>query len=217
MVDYDAHSGLIVVDVQNDFADRKGSLYVRGGDAVVPFINAEVARARRAGAFVACSQDWHPPATPHFQTEGGVWPVHCVRDSWGAAFPTSLAVAGAPVVRKGSGGEDGYSAFSARDPKSGVSAPTELATLLRERAVERVVIVGLATDYCVKETALDARQLGFDVTVLRAGRPRRRPPAGRRRPRPGGDRGGGRACRVAPEPGLAAARRLAPFSPTSTS
>jgi nicotinamidase/pyrazinamidase len=169
MTDYDARSALLVVDVQNDFADPGGSLYVKGGEAVVPFANAELARARRGGALVVFSQDWHPPSTPHFQTEGGVWPVHCVRDNWGAAFADRLDVGAAPLIRKGSGGEDGYSAFSARDPRTGDQSATELEALLRDHGIERVVIVGLATDYCVKETALDASRLGFAVTVLAAG------------------------------------------------
>ena len=162
---YDAHTALLVVDVQNDFADPAGSLYVRGGEQVVPLIDAESARARDAGAPVFYSQDWHPEITPHFQKDGGVWPVHCVRDSWGAELHPDLSVDG-PVVRKGSNGEDGYSAFSMRDPVTGETRPTELASLLAESAVTRVVICGLATDYCVKETALDAARLGFDTTVL---------------------------------------------------
>jgi len=162
---YDAHTALLVVDVQNDFADPAGSLYVRGGEQVVPLIDAESARARDAGAPVFYSQDWHPEITPHFQKDGGVWPVHCVRDSWGAELHPDLSVDG-PVVRKGSNGEDGYSAFSMRDPLTGETRPTELASLLADSAVTRVVICGLATDYCVRATALDARGHGYPTTVL---------------------------------------------------
>src|SRR3990172_5115624 len=108
MTAYDAATALIVVDVQNDFADRAGGLYVGGGEAVVPIINAEVSRARAAGAPVFYTQDWHPPSTPHFAKDGGVWPIHCVRETWGAALHPDLAVAG-PVIRKGANGEDGYS------------------------------------------------------------------------------------------------------------
>ena len=169
MVDYDTRTALLVVDVQNDFAAPEGSLYVKGGEDIIPFINAELKRARAAGAVVAFSQDWHPPSTPHFVTEGGPWPVHCVRDTQGAALAPGLHLADAPVIRKGSGGEDGYSAFSTRDPRSGAQAATELEAFLRDRGVEKVVVVGLATDYCVKETALDARRLGFAVTLLKGG------------------------------------------------
>ena len=162
---YDAHTALLVVDVQNDFADPAGSLYVRGGEQVVPLIDAESARARDAGAPIFYSQDWHPETTPHFQKDGGIWPVHCVRDSWGAELHPDLSVDG-PVVRKGSNGEDGYSAFSMRDPLTGETRPTELASLLADSAVTRVVICGLATDYCVRATALDARGHGYPTTVL---------------------------------------------------
>jgi nicotinamidase/pyrazinamidase len=161
---YDATTALLVVDVQNDFADPDGGLYVRGGEQVVPVAAEAVAAARAGGAFVAYTQDWHPPTTPHFAKDGGIWPVHCVRDTWGAALHPDLPVDG-PVVRKGSGGEDGYSGFSLRDPQSGRHADTGLDGLLRSAGVRRVVVVGLAGDYCVKETALDAARLGYEVEV----------------------------------------------------
>ncbi len=164
---YDAHTALIVVDVQNDFADPAGALAVRGGEDVVAAVNAEIAAAERAGAFVCYTQDWHPPRTPHFEADGGIWPVHCVQESWGAVLHPALAVRG-PVVRKGAGGDDGYSGFTARDARSSEPHPTALAALLHERGIGRVVVVGLATDYCVRETALDAQRLGFDTTVLTA-------------------------------------------------
>ncbi len=168
MTRYDERTGLIVVDVQNDFADPAGSLYVRGGEEVVPVANAEIEAALAAGALVVYTQDWHPPSTPHFQKDGGIWPIHCVQDTWGAAFHPDLRVEG-PVVRKGADGRDGYSGFSVRDPRSGDVEATELERILRERGVERLVVCGLATDYCVLETVLDARRLGFATTVLREG------------------------------------------------
>jgi len=168
MVEYDEKTALIVVDVQNDFADPSGSLYVRGGEAVVPVANREIERAKAAGALVVYTQDWHPPSTPHFQKDGGIWPVHCVQNTWGAQFHPGLRIEG-EIVQKGTGGEDGYSGFSVRDPRTGAVGATKLESLLRERGIERVVILGLATDYCVKETALDAARLGFDTTVLREG------------------------------------------------
>jgi nicotinamidase/pyrazinamidase len=158
-------SGLVVVDVQNDFADPGGSLAVAGGDGIVAVINTAVAEARGAGGFVAYTADWHPPHTPHFAADGGIWPVHCVADTWGAEFHPRLGVDG-PVVRKGTNGEDGYSGFSMRDPATGRTTPTELEGILRAAEVERVVVCGLATDYCVKATALDAVALGFETTVL---------------------------------------------------
>lgn len=165
MVTYDEKTALVVVDVQNDFADPKGSLYVKGGDDVVPSANAEVEHALAGGAPVVYTQDWHPESTPHFQKDGGIWPVHCVQESWGAAFHPGLRVEG-EIIRKGAGGEDGYSGFSVRDPKSGGVSATRLESLLRERGVERVVACGLATDYCVLETVLDARRLGFETVVI---------------------------------------------------
>lgn len=169
MVRYDAATALIVVDIQNDFADPAGNLYVRGGETLIPFINREIARAAAAGAAVIYSRDWHPPRTPHFARDGGIWPVHCVAGTWGAEFHPDLERVGDREIRKGSGGEDGYSAFSMRDPASGDIAATPLAAMLAKLAIARLVIVGLATDYCVKETVLDARRLGFAVTVLRDG------------------------------------------------
>lgn len=161
---YDPATALVVVDVQNDFADPAGGLYVAGGEQVVPVVNEEVAAAREAGALVVYTQDWHPPTTPHFAKDGGVWPVHCVRDTWGAELVASLQVDG-PVVRKGTEGEDGYSGFSVRDPVSGVASATRLGGLLTEAGVERLVVTGLAGDVCVKETALDGVHLGYDVVV----------------------------------------------------
>lgn len=165
---YDPGTALVLVDVQNDFADPDGSLYVRGGEEVVVVVNREIEQALGAGSVVVYTQDWHPGSTPHFEKDGGVWPVHCVMETWGAGFVPGLRIEGA-VVHKGVGGQDGYSGFSVRDPESGEVSETQLGSLLRERRIERLVIAGIATDYCVVETALDARRLGFDVTVLTEG------------------------------------------------
>jgi nicotinamidase/pyrazinamidase len=164
---YGPKTGLIVVDVQNDFADPDGSLGVPGGESVVAVVNREVAAAIQAGAMVVATQDWHPERTPHFVTDGGPWPVHCVGGTWGAALhPTLELPAEAPRVRKGANGEDGYSGFTMRDPQTGETTATELEGLLKAAGVDTVAVVGLATDYCVKATALDAIRLGFDTTVL---------------------------------------------------
>jgi nicotinamidase/pyrazinamidase len=114
------------------------------------------------------TQDWHPETTPHFQKDGGIWPVHCVQGMWGAEFHPDLKIAG-DVVRKGTGGEDGYSGFTVRDPRSGEESGTGLEDILLDGGIQRVVILGLATDYCVKETALDAARKGFETTVLADG------------------------------------------------
>ena len=166
-VAYDARTALVVVDVQNDFADPAGSLTVPGADEVIAAVNEEIAAASAAGSFVVYTRDWHPPRTPHFVTDGGPWPVHCVRETWGAEFHPDLVVVGESVL-KGTGGEDGYSGFTMSDPVSGERAPTGLAELLDERGIERVAIAGLALDYCVKETALDAVALGYECVVPRA-------------------------------------------------
>jgi nicotinamidase/pyrazinamidase len=162
---YRETTALVVVDVQHDFAHPDGSLYVPGGEAVVAAVNREVERARAAGALVVYTQDWHPPSTPHFDTDGGMWPVHCVRDTWGAQLHDQLVVDG-PVVRKGVDGGDGYSGFSVRDPETGEEESTELDRLLRDRDVEEVVVVGLAQDVCVRATALDAIRRGYATRVV---------------------------------------------------
>jgi nicotinamidase/pyrazinamidase len=162
----DPSTALIVVDVQNDFADPGGGLAVDGGERIIEAVNGEIEQAVAAGALVVATQDWHPEHTPHFAQDGGIWPVHCVAGTWGAELHPRLALpADAPRIRKGANGEDGYSGFTMRDPLSGETIATELEDLLLATGVEAVVVVGLATDYCVKATALDAVRLGFRATV----------------------------------------------------
>jgi nicotinamidase/pyrazinamidase len=166
---YDTRTALVVVDLQNDFADPAGSLAVHGGANLVPIINGEITMAGAEDATIVFTQDWHPQRTPHFVTDGGIWPVHCVAGTWGAELHPDVepsAAGTAARVRKGANGEDGYSGFTMRDPKTGKTSATELEGLLREAGVEWVVVCGLATDYCVKATALDARALGFETAVL---------------------------------------------------
>ncbi|HEY7464021.1 MAG TPA: isochorismatase family protein [Candidatus Limnocylindria bacterium] len=166
MTDYAPGTALIVVDVQNDFADPSGSLSVARAAHIMPRINDEVMAARVTGSPVFYTQDWHPPSTPHFAKDGGIWPVHCVAGTWGAELHPDLLVDG-EVVRKGANGEDGYSGFTMRDPVSGAEVATPLDGMLRELGIAQVVICGLATDYCVNATALDARRLGFETVVLK--------------------------------------------------
>jgi nicotinamidase/pyrazinamidase len=165
---YGNQTALIVVDVQKDFADPAGSLAVAGGREVVEFANGQIDEAEAAGSLVAYTQDWHPPTTPHFAKDGGIWPVHCVEGTWGAELASGLQVRG-PVIRKGTGGEDGYSGFTMRHPVTGAEQETGLAALLGDGGIETVVVVGLATDYCVKETVLDAVRKGFTTVVLTEG------------------------------------------------
>jgi nicotinamidase/pyrazinamidase len=152
---------LLVVDVQNDFCPG-GALAVPEGDAVLAPLNARIAEMRAAGAPVYASRDWHPPTTAHFAPLGP-WPPHCVANTAGAAFHRALQLPpDTVVITKGNAsGSDGYSAFEGR-----TAAGTMLADDLRARGVSHLVVGGLATDYCVRASVLDARRLGFDVTVL---------------------------------------------------
>ena len=164
---YGPTTALIVVDVQNDFADPDGSLTVSGAGMVVAAVNREILAALAGGATIIATQDWHPDVTPHFAKDGGPWPVHCVGGTWGAELEPGLELPdSAPRVRKGANGEDGYSGFTMRDPTTGATSPTELDGLLRAATIESVVVVGLATDYCVKATALDAIDLGYRAAVI---------------------------------------------------
>jgi nicotinamidase/pyrazinamidase len=165
-IEYGPGTTLLVVDIQNDFADPNGSLYVHGGEEIVVLANQEISAAVAAGSPVVYTQDWHPESTPHFAKDGGVWPVHCVGGTWGAELHPDLEVVG-ESVRKGMAGEDGYSGFTMRDPRTGAETSTRLHEKLREYGTGRVVIAGLATDYCVKYSSLDAVRLGYDVTVVR--------------------------------------------------
>jgi nicotinamidase/pyrazinamidase len=153
---------LVLVDIQNDFCPG-GSLAVPGGDQVVPVLNRYVGRFLAAGAPIFASRDWHPARTKHFQADGGVWPPHCVQGTPGAAFHAGLTVpAGAVVVSKGMDpDQDAYSAFQGEDPGG-----RPLAAALAERGLRRLHVGGLATDYCVKATVLDAMREGFEVLVL---------------------------------------------------
>jgi nicotinamidase/pyrazinamidase len=146
---------LVVVDYQNDFASPGGALSVSGGDAIAGRIN----ELMRSGDYdlVVATRDWHPPDHGSFTDQGGIWPVHCVQDSEGAELHPDLDAAAVDViVDKGQDRDtEGYSGFDG----------TALGELLRERGIDQVTVVGLATDYCVKHTALEALQEGFTVTV----------------------------------------------------
>ena len=162
---YDGLVALVVVDVQNDFADPQGSLSVYGGREIVSLVNQETELALAGGAAVVYTGDWHPPHTPHFAPDGGIWPVHCVQNTWGADLHPDLRVRG-PVIHKGAHGEDGYSGFSMRNPAGGLPIPTDLDATIAAGGAKRLVVVGLATDYCVKATALDGVRLGYETAVL---------------------------------------------------
>lgn len=166
---------LLVIDVQNDFC-ANGALAVPDGDAVVPVIN----RLARRFEHIALTQDWHPSGHSSFATthpgkapfeviampygQQTLWPDHCIQGTPGAGFHPQLDLPRAElVIRKGfRSGIDSYSAFHENDRRT----PTGLAGYLRERGFRRVFLVGLATDFCVFYSAVDARQLGFDVVLI---------------------------------------------------
>ena len=157
--------GLLLVDPQNDFCPG-GSLAVASGDAVMPVLNAWATAAQSAGMPIFVSRDWHPARTTHFKDYGGVWPAHCVMDTRGAEFHPDLRLTSdAVVVSKGMGEtEDAYSAFAARDDSNIL-----LSALLKARNVNHLYIAGLATDYCVKNSVLDALNLRLGVTLVPEG------------------------------------------------
>jgi nicotinamidase/pyrazinamidase len=152
----DMAEALLIVDFQNDFTPG-GALAVERGDEIAGRLN-ELGADPRFG-FVVATRDWHPPDHGSFKEQGGIWPVHCVQDTEGAELHPGLDRSSLDVVvDKGQDRDtEGYSGFEA----------TQLESLLREHGIDRVTIGGLATDYCVKNTALDARRLGFGVTVDR--------------------------------------------------
>jgi len=153
---------LVVVDVQQDFANPVGSLYVKDAEQVIPVINMLTAEAMRRNVPTFFSRDWHPENTPHFDK----WPVHCVAGTPGAGFANGLVVPqSANIVSKGLGLEvtdvDGYSAANGT-----LIDGSTLAEALRAASINSVTVVGLATDYCVKATAIDLANAGFYVTVV---------------------------------------------------
>lgn len=153
---------LLVVDMQNDFCPS-GALGVPGGDEIVSVLNKYIDIFRKAGLPVYFTRDWHPPVTVHFKAYGGTWPPHCVQGTKGAEFHQDLDIPPRSVVMsKGDDpGQDSYSAFSGHDEKG-----RGLAEVLRADGVTHFYIGGLATDYCVRQTSLDAFEEGFEVTVL---------------------------------------------------
>jgi nicotinamidase/pyrazinamidase len=148
---------LIVVDVQNDFCPG-GSLAVPHGDEVIAPLNELSREFLERGEPVFKTRDWHLPHTKHFADYGGTWPVHCVQQTKGAEFhPDLIDDPHIRVISKGMGDEDSYSGFDG----------TDLALQLRRLGVEEVWVGGLATDYCVKNTVLDALKEGFHVKALK--------------------------------------------------
>ena len=153
---------LLIVDVQKDFCPG-GSLAVPDGDRVVPALNRYIADATARGWPIYASRDWHPAVTSHFQAHGGEWPPHCVQHTDGATFHRDLQLpASTIVITKGESPDNpGYSALGGHTPQGDT-----LASALREAKIDHLYVGGLATDYCVKQSVLDARRMGLQVTVL---------------------------------------------------
>lgn len=154
---FEKGDALLIVDLQRDFLPG-GALAVREGDAVVPVMNRYIDMAVESGIPVFASRDWHPRNHCSFVTRGGIWPPHCVADSEGAELAPGLKLpSNATIVSKATREDaDAYSAFDG----------TDLDKMLRLRGVRRLWIGGLATDYCVLATVLDARKAGYDVLFL---------------------------------------------------
>ena len=157
-----SRSALLIVDVQRDFCEG-GALAVPDGDRVVPVLNGCLADAIRSGLAIYASRDWHPEVSHHFKAYGGKWPPHCVQRSDGAQFHPDLRLpASTIVITKGDDSNlHGYSAFEGH-----TSDGRSLADDLRRRHIEQLYVGGLATDYCVRETVLDARRAGLQVGIL---------------------------------------------------
>jgi nicotinamidase/pyrazinamidase len=151
------NDALIVVDVQNCFCPG-GELPVRDGDKIVPIINKYIRKFQKAGAKIIATRDWHPPDHKSFKEYGGIWPPHCLKGSRGAEFRSDLKLpAEATVISTGDQPSlEGYSGFD----------HTNLERELRGDGVDRVFVGGLATDYCVKYTVLDALEKGFETILL---------------------------------------------------
>ena len=155
-------AALLIIDVQKDFCPG-GALAAPGGDAIIPALNRHLNEAHEHGIAVYASRDWHPEVTSHFKQYGGEWPPHCVQSTTGAQFHPDLKLpADTIVVTKGDDpGKPGYSAFDGHTAQG-----RTLLGDLRDRNVAMVYIGGIATDYCVKATALDALQAGLQVRIL---------------------------------------------------
>jgi len=155
-VEIDKHTALVVVDVQKDFCPG-GALAVREGDKVVPVLNKYIEKFRKAGAPIIFTRDWHPPDHSSFKAQGGPWPPHCIQNSDGAKFHPNLSIPlEGEIVSKADKKDEAYSFFQG----------TDLAAKLQRRGIKRLLVGGLATDYCVKETVLDGLKHGFGVYHL---------------------------------------------------
>lgn len=153
---------LLIVDLQNDFCPG-GALAVKAGDKIIPVLNSYIQAFKKKNLPVIASRDWHPGQTSHFKKFGGQWPIHCLQNSRGGEFHPLLKLPkDALIISKGAQAEDeSYSAFQGKD-----SLGRGFAALLSNLNIRELFIGGLATDYCVKHSVLDARKAGFKVKLL---------------------------------------------------
>ncbi len=151
------HAALLVVDVQRDFCPG-GALAVKDGGKVVPVLNKTIEAFERSGLPVFFTRDWHPPNHISFKSRGGVWPPHCVQGTNGAGFHPDLVIPhSATIISKGDNPDaEAYSGFQG----------TNLESRLKEMGIDEVFICGLTTDYCVRETTIDALHSGFKASVM---------------------------------------------------
>jgi len=155
-IQIDKQTNLIVVDVQNDFCPG-GALAVPDGDKIISALNEYIKKFSDSGAPIIFTRDWHPPDHSSFKSQGGPWPSHCVQNSDGAKFHSNLMIPeNAEIVSKADRKDEAYSFFRG----------TNLAEELHQRGIKRLLVGGLATDYCVKETVLDGLRHGFEVYHL---------------------------------------------------
>lgn len=158
----EVNQGLLLIDIQNDFCPH-GALPVPEGDKIIPFLNKYIAIFQKANFLIAATRDWHPPVTKHFKQYGGLWPAHCIQNTWGAQFHPSLELPADTIIfTKGTAEtKEGYSGFDGVDPQG-----IPMYNFLQSRHISTLSIGGLATDYCVKRTVLDALNFGFKVNLL---------------------------------------------------
>ncbi|RLF89257.1 nicotinamidase [Thermococci archaeon] len=147
---------LIVVDMQRDFMPG-GALPVPEGDKIIPKVNEYIKRFREKGALIVATRDWHPEDHISFKERGGPWPKHCVQNTPGAEFVVDLPEDAVIISKATDPEKEAYSGFEG----------TNLAEILREKGVKKVYICGVATEYCVRATALDALKHGFEVYLLK--------------------------------------------------
>ncbi len=156
-LDISSKDALIIADIQKDFLPG-GALPVNEGNLIIPVLNEYAKAFKKAKAHIVATRDWHPPKHISFTAQGGPWPPHCVKETDGAKFSPDLKLPeGTAIVSKATdSGKEAYSVFD----------ETGLGEQLKAQGVTRIFIGGVATDYCVLNSVLDARKMGFDVVVL---------------------------------------------------